>query len=103
MSALGQDLSSERARTTELQEVLEQSQQGLAKLQSEYYGKESELSSLRQDLKVGGRPCKHRNILTRTGIHIQLYFNGGRSGSVGVRQELSLCEKKNRCVRGKYV
>uniref|UniRef100_A0A674EY72 Early endosome antigen 1 n=1 Tax=Salmo trutta TaxID=8032 RepID=A0A674EY72_SALTR len=52
VSALGQDLSSERARTTELQKVLEQSQQGLAKLQSEYYGKESELSSLRQDLKA---------------------------------------------------
>uniref|UniRef100_A0A8C8EP54 Early endosome antigen 1 n=1 Tax=Oncorhynchus tshawytscha TaxID=74940 RepID=A0A8C8EP54_ONCTS len=51
VSGLGQDLSSERTRTTELQEVLEQSQQGLVKLQSDYYGKESELSSLRQDLK----------------------------------------------------
>uniref|UniRef100_A0A4W5LTG0 Early endosome antigen 1 n=1 Tax=Hucho hucho TaxID=62062 RepID=A0A4W5LTG0_9TELE len=52
VSDLGQDLSSERTRTTELQKVLEQSQQGLAKLQSDYYGKESELSSLRQDLKA---------------------------------------------------
>uniref|UniRef100_A0A8K9XB76 Early endosome antigen 1 n=1 Tax=Oncorhynchus mykiss TaxID=8022 RepID=A0A8K9XB76_ONCMY len=52
VSGLGQDLSSERTRTTELQEVLEQSQLGLVKLQSDYYGKESELSSLRQDLKA---------------------------------------------------
>ncbi|XP_064785715.1 early endosome antigen 1-like isoform X1 [Oncorhynchus masou masou] len=50
VSGLGQELSSERIRTTELQKALEQSQEGLAKMQSDYYGKESEVSSLRQDL-----------------------------------------------------
>uniref|UniRef100_A0AAZ3NTT4 Early endosome antigen 1 n=1 Tax=Oncorhynchus tshawytscha TaxID=74940 RepID=A0AAZ3NTT4_ONCTS len=50
VSGLGQELSSERTRTTELQKALEQSQEGLAKMQSDYYGKESEVSSLRQDL-----------------------------------------------------
>uniref|UniRef100_A0A673X4H2 Early endosome antigen 1 n=1 Tax=Salmo trutta TaxID=8032 RepID=A0A673X4H2_SALTR len=50
VSGLGQELSSERTRTTELQKALEQSQGGLAKMQSDYYGKESEVSSLRQDL-----------------------------------------------------
>uniref|UniRef100_A0A4W5K3W3 Early endosome antigen 1 n=1 Tax=Hucho hucho TaxID=62062 RepID=A0A4W5K3W3_9TELE len=50
VSGLGQELSSERTRTTEMQKALEQSQEGMAKLQSDYYGKESEVSSLRQDL-----------------------------------------------------
>uniref|UniRef100_A0A8C7RA84 Early endosome antigen 1 n=1 Tax=Oncorhynchus mykiss TaxID=8022 RepID=A0A8C7RA84_ONCMY len=50
VSGLGQELSFERTRTTELQKALERSQEGLAKMQSDYYGKESEVSSLRQDL-----------------------------------------------------
>lgn len=52
VSALGQDLNSEKSRTAELQKALEQSQEGLTKLQSDCYGKESEVSALRQDLKV---------------------------------------------------
>ena len=54
VSGLGQELSFERTRTTELQKALERSQEGLAKMQSDYYGKESEVSSLRQDLAVSG-------------------------------------------------
>lgn len=59
MSGLGQELASQRSRTAELQKTLEQSQESLTKLQSDFYGKESEVSALRQDLKVGhgGRSC----------------------------------------------
>lgn len=53
MSGAGQELASERSRTAELQKTFEQSQESLTKLQSDYYGKESEVSALRQDLKVG--------------------------------------------------
>ncbi len=53
MSGLGQELASERSRTTELQKASEQSQESFTKLQSDFYGKESEVSALRQDLKVG--------------------------------------------------
>lgn len=52
MSGLGQELSSEKSRTAELQKALEQSQGSLTKLQSDFYGKESEVSALRQDMKV---------------------------------------------------
>lgn len=52
VSGLGQELASGNSRTTELQKALEQSQGSLAKLQSEFYGKESEASALHQDLKV---------------------------------------------------
>lgn len=53
MSGASQELASERSRTAELQKTFEQSQESLTKLQSDYYGKESEVSALRQDLKVG--------------------------------------------------
>ena len=52
VSGLGQELSSEKSRTAELQKALEQSQGSLTKLQSDFYGKESEVSALRQDMKV---------------------------------------------------
>lgn len=55
VSGLGQELASERSRTTELQKASEKSQESLTKLQSDFYGKESEVSALRQDLKVGLR------------------------------------------------
>lgn len=53
VSALGQNLDSEKRQTAELQKALQQSKEGLDKLQSDCYGKESEVSALRQDLKVG--------------------------------------------------
>lgn len=56
MSGLSQELASEKSQTTELQKALEQSQESHTKLQSDFYGKESEVSALHQDLKVG--PCK---------------------------------------------
>ena len=52
-SGLGQELGAERTRSTGLQEALEQSQQARSTLQEHVYGKESEVSALRQDLKVG--------------------------------------------------
>lgn len=54
VSGLGNELVSENSRTTELQKALGESQESLTKLQSDFYGKESEVSALRQDLKVGG-------------------------------------------------
>uniref|UniRef100_A0A8C5A831 Early endosome antigen 1 n=1 Tax=Gadus morhua TaxID=8049 RepID=A0A8C5A831_GADMO len=51
-SGLGQELGAERTRSTGLQEALEQSQQARSTLQEHVYGKESEVSALRQDLKV---------------------------------------------------
>lgn len=53
VSGLGQELAAEKSRTTDLQKALEQSQQSHTKLQSDLYGKESEVSALHQDLKVG--------------------------------------------------
>lgn len=53
MSALGQELGSERGRTTDLQKGLEQNKESLTTLQSDFYGKESEVSALRQDMRVG--------------------------------------------------
>lgn len=53
MSGLSKELTSEKSRVTELQKALEQSQESHAKLQSDFYGKESEVSALHQDLKVG--------------------------------------------------
>ena len=52
VSGLDQELVSEKSRTAELQKALEQSQENLTKLQSDFYGKESEVSAIRQDLKV---------------------------------------------------
>lgn len=59
VSGLSQELASEKSRTSELQKALEQSQESHAKLQSDFYGKESEVSALHQDLKVGSckKPC----------------------------------------------
>lgn len=50
---MSKELTSEKSRVTELQKALEQSQESHAKLQSNFYGKESEVSALHQDLKVG--------------------------------------------------
>lgn len=52
MSGLSEELASQKCRTTELQNALEQSQESHSKLQSDLYGKESEVSALHQDLKV---------------------------------------------------
>lgn len=53
VSGLGQELATEKSQTTELQKALEQSQESHTKLQSDLYGKESEVSALLQDLEVG--------------------------------------------------
>lgn len=45
-------MASEKCRTAEVQKALEQSQESQRKLQSDLYGKESEVSALHQDLKV---------------------------------------------------
>lgn len=55
VSGLIQELASEKSCTTELQKTLEQSQESHTKLQSDFYGKESEVSALHQDLKVRRR------------------------------------------------
>lgn len=52
VSELRQELTSERSRTADLQKASQQNQVVLSKLQSDFYGKESEVSALRQDLKV---------------------------------------------------
>lgn len=57
MSGLSQELTSEKSRTAELQKALEQSKENITKLQSDIYGKESEASALRQDLRV--QECIH--------------------------------------------
>lgn len=53
VSGLSKELASEKSQTTELRKALEQSQESHTKLQSDFYGKESEVSALHQDLKVG--------------------------------------------------
>ena len=53
VSGLDQELASEKSQKTEVQRALEQSQDNFTKLQSDFYGKESEISAVRQDLKVG--------------------------------------------------
>lgn len=58
MSGLGEELTTEKRRTTELQKALEQSQESHSKLQSDFYGKESEVSALHQDLKVRRKEWK---------------------------------------------
>lgn len=52
MSSMSQELNSEKGQVMELQKSLAQTQESLSKLQSDFYGKESEVSALRQDLKV---------------------------------------------------
>ncbi len=49
---LSKDLNSEKNRCAELQKTSDHTKESLATLQSDYYGKESELSAVRQDLKV---------------------------------------------------
>ncbi len=49
---LSKDLNSEKNRCAELQKTSDSTKESLATLQSDYYGKESELSAVRQDLKV---------------------------------------------------
>lgn len=57
MTLLSEQLSSEKSHSAELQETCDSTKESLTKLQSDYYGKESEVSALRQDLKVCGRGC----------------------------------------------
>lgn len=52
VSGLSQELTSEKNRAAEMQKTVEHSQKNFTKLQSDFYGKESEVSALRQDLKV---------------------------------------------------
>lgn len=52
MTGLSEQLSSEKSRSAELQKTCDSTKASLDKLQSDYYGKESEVSALRQDLKV---------------------------------------------------
>lgn len=52
MAVLSKQLSSEKSHSAELQKTCDSIKESLAKLQSDYYGKESEVSALRQDLKV---------------------------------------------------
>lgn len=52
MTVLSEQLGSEKSRSAELQKTCDSTKESLAKLQSDYYGKESEVSALRQDLKV---------------------------------------------------
>lgn len=52
VTALSKDLNSEKNRCAELQKTSDSTKESLATLQSDYYGKESELSAVRQDLKV---------------------------------------------------
>lgn len=61
VTALSKDLTSETNRCAELQKTSDSTKDSLATIQSDYYGKESELSAVRQDLKV----CfiKYKNIL----------------------------------------
>ena len=65
MSALGQELGSERGRTTDLQKGWEQNKESLTTLQSDFYGKESEVSALRQDMRVGTAGRKEGYTLIR--------------------------------------
>lgn len=70
VSSLDQELASEKSRGAELQKAFEQSQEKHSKLQSDFFGKESELSALRQDLKVLNMPpC-----LTNGRIKIMLFL-----------------------------
>lgn len=52
VSVLSEQLSSEKNHSAELQKTFDGTKESLDKLQSDYYGKESEVSALRQDLKV---------------------------------------------------
>ena len=65
VSELDHKLASEKSRTTELQMALEQKEESHTQLQSDFYGKESEVSALHQDLKVGlcKRNCKKKRPL----------------------------------------
>lgn len=61
VTALSKDLTSETNRCAELQKTSDSTKESLATIQSDYYGKESELSAVRQDLKVSF--IKYKNIL----------------------------------------
>lgn len=47
-----QELAAEKQKMSVLQNTCEKSQEDLKQLQSDFYGKESELLATRQDLKV---------------------------------------------------
>lgn len=47
-----QELAAEKQKISVLQNTYEKSQENLKQLQSDFYGKESELLATRQDLKV---------------------------------------------------
>uniref|UniRef100_A0A8B9JW77 Early endosome antigen 1 n=1 Tax=Astyanax mexicanus TaxID=7994 RepID=A0A8B9JW77_ASTMX len=52
MTGLSKELSSEKSRCAEVQKTCDSTKETLTKLQSDYYGKESEVSAMRQDLKL---------------------------------------------------
>ncbi len=59
VTTLSKDLNSEKNHCAELQKTSDSTKESLATLQSDYYGKESELSAVRQDLKVCFIKCEH--------------------------------------------
>ncbi|KAL0167878.1 hypothetical protein M9458_036100, partial [Cirrhinus mrigala] len=61
VTALSKDLNSEKNRCAELQKTSDSTKESLTALQSDYYGKESELSAVRQDLKV----CEEKLVLAQ--------------------------------------
>lgn len=52
LTQAAQELATEKEKMSMLQNTYEKSQENLTQLQSDFYGKESELLATRQDLKV---------------------------------------------------
>uniref|UniRef100_A0AAY4D6G3 FYVE-type domain-containing protein n=1 Tax=Denticeps clupeoides TaxID=299321 RepID=A0AAY4D6G3_9TELE len=98
LSSLAKDLSSERSCAAALEKSLEEQKQILATLQSDYYGKESELSATHQDLKVAEDKLTlaqeelvtNRNQLGRQGSVIQEQ----KTAQAALQMELSQRDKK---------
>uniref|UniRef100_A0A667ZMZ3 Early endosome antigen 1 n=1 Tax=Myripristis murdjan TaxID=586833 RepID=A0A667ZMZ3_9TELE len=98
VSALGQNLASEKNQVAELQKALEQSKDGFTKLQSDYYGKESEVSALRQDLKTSeeklsqGQEELAANRTHQTGLEAQIQEL--KTARASLQQELGKRDQK---------
>ncbi|MEQ2194787.1 hypothetical protein XENOCAPTIV_003023, partial [Xenoophorus captivus] len=89
VSEVSQDLSSERSRTMELQKALEQSQENLTKLHTDFYGKESETSE--EKVKVAQEELA-ANRTHQTGLEAQIQeLKATRSA---LEQELSKRHQK---------
>lgn len=52
LTQVSQELATEKEKMSMLQNTYDKSQENLKQLQSDFYGKESELLATRQDLKV---------------------------------------------------